>query len=116
MAKVQKAISRATKEKTTKSSICFILNDDVEYTDLSNFSSKKNKQQYQSIIKKQKQLDNTNEQLEQLRSKYHHATKTEQNSLSSQILNAEKSQENLILSIKNEIKELRKSENEQIKK
>ena len=43
-------------------------------------------------------------------------TKTEQNSLSSQILNAEKSQENLILSIKNEIKELRKSENEQIKK
>ena len=116
MSKVQKAISRATKEKTTKSSICFILNDDVEYTDLSNFSSEKNKQQYQSIIKKQKQLDNTNEQLEQLRSKYHHATKTEQNSLSSQILNAEKSQENLILSIKNEIKELRKSENEQIKK
>lgn len=116
MSKVQKAIFRATKEKTTKSSICFILNDDVEYTDLSNFSSEKNKQQYQSIIKKRKQLDNTKEQLEQLRSKYHHATKTEQNSLSSQILNAEKSQEDLILSIKNEIKELRKSENEQIKK
>lgn len=70
---------------------------------------------YQSILKKEQQLNDVKGQLEQLRLKYHSAAKSERDKLSVQILNAEKEQESLKQTIKNETNSLRKSEAGQIK-
>lgn len=117
MEKLQKARARMNvdKEKDNGSHINFVINDEVEYTDLNNFSSDKNRQLYQSILKKQQQLNDVKGQLEQLRLKYHSAEKSERDKLSVQILNAEKEQENLKQTIINETNSLRKSEAGQIK-
>lgn len=117
MEKLQKARARMNvdKEKDNGSHINFVINDEVEYTDLNNFSSDKNRQLYQSILKKEQQLNDVKGQLEQLRLKYHSAAKSERDKLSVQILNAEKEQESLKQTIKNETNSLRKSEAGQIK-
>lgn len=117
MEKLQKVRARMNvyKEKNNGSHINFVINDEVEYTDLNNFSSDKNRQLYQSILKKQQQLNDVKGQLEQLRLKYHSAEKSERDKLSVQILNAEKEQESLKQTIKNETNSLRKSEAGQIK-
>lgn len=117
MEKLQKARARMNvdKEKDNGSHINFVINDEVEYTDLNNFSSDKNRQLYQSILKKEQQLNDVKGQLEQLRLKYHSAEKSERDKLSVQILNAEKEQENLKQTIINETNSLRKSEAGQIK-
>lgn len=116
MEKLQKARARMNvdKEKDNGSHINFVINDEVEYTDLNNFSSDKNRQLYQSILKKEQQLNDVKGQLEQLRLKYHSAEKSERDKLSVQILNAEKEQENLKQTIINETNSLRKSEAGQI--
>ena len=117
MEKLQKVRARMNvyKEKNNGSHINFVINDEVEYTDLNNFSSDKNRQLYQSILKKEQQLNDVKGQLEQLRLKYHSAEKSERDKLSVQILNAEKEQENLKQTIINETNSLRKSEAGQIK-
>lgn len=117
MEKLQKVRARMNvdKEKSNGSHINFVINDEVEYTDLNNFSSDKNRQLYQSILKKKQQLNDVKGQLEQLRLKYHSAAKSERDKLSVQILNAEKEQENLKQTIINETNSLRKSEAGQIK-
>lgn len=117
MEKLQRANARmiADKEKNNGSHINFVINDEVEYTDLNNFSSDKNRQLYQSLLKKQQQLNDGKEQLEQLRLKYHSAAKSERDKLSVQILNAEKEQESLKQTIRNDTNSLRKSEAEPVK-
>lgn len=117
MEKLQKVRARMNvdKEKSNGSHINFVINDEVEYTDLNNFSSDKNRQLYQSILKKKQQLNDVKGQLEQLRLKYHSAAKSERDKLSIQILNAEKEQESLKQTIINETNSLRKSEAGQIK-
>lgn len=116
MARLQKAVARDNKAVASGTSVGFVINDEVEYTDLSDFSSDKNRSLYLSIRKRQKQLDEESEQTEQLRARYRSATGSERNSLATKILNAEKSGETLRQSIINDMNALRKSEYEQMKK
>lgn len=116
MARLQKAVARDNKAVASGTSVSFVINDEVEYTDLSDFSSDKNRSLYLSIRKRQKQLDEESEQTEQLRARYRSATGSERSSLATKILNAEKSGETLRQSIINDMNALRKSEYEQMKK
>lgn len=116
MARLQKAVARDNKAGTAGTSVSFVINDEVEYTDLSDFSSDKNRSLYLSIRKRQKQLDEESEQTEQMRARYRSATGSERSSLATKILNAEKSGETLRQSIINDMNALRKSEYEQMKK
>lgn len=116
MARLQKAVARDNKAVASGTSVSFVINDEVEYTDLSDFSSDKNRSLYLSIRKRQKQLDEESEQTERLRARYRSATGSERSSLATKILNAEKSGETLRQSIINDMNALRKSEYEQMKK
>ena len=116
MARLQKAVARDNKAVASGTSVSFVINDEVEYTDLSDFSSDKNRSLYLSIRKRQKQLDEESEKTEQLRARYRSATGSERSSLATKILNAEKSGETLRQSIINDMNALRKSEYEQMKK
>ena len=116
MARLRKAVARDNKAVASGTSVSFVINDEVEYTDLSDFSSDKNRSLYLSIRKRQKQLDEESEQTERLRARYRSATGSERSSLATKILSAEKSGETLRQSIINDMNALRKSEYEQMKK
>lgn len=99
-----------------KSGMRFVVNDQVVYTDASQFSSQATKQAYTAIVAKQKAIAEGEESLQELRKQYLAGSTTARRKLQTEIKKDEQRLETLREEVAEAIKRLRERENSAISK
>lgn len=92
-------------------SICFIVNDNVVYTDVSQFKSPSGREKFMALNDKRQQIVAVTSQLETLRLKYPQADRASRNRLSGEIRKMEQALEKVSVEAHDLEKEIRNTEN-----
>jgi hypothetical protein len=106
-----KAIGKSSAAKQSKSSISFIINDRVTYTDISQFQAPESPDLYRELQSTRKQLKETEQLLEKSRNFYAKAKQEDKRVLRTEILDAERQFVRLTNDVKTLEKRIRQSEN-----
>ena len=106
-----KAIGKSSAAKQSKSSISFIINDRVTYTDISQFQAPESPDLYRELQSTRKQLKETEQLLEKSRNFYAKAKPEDKRVLRTEILDAERQFVRLTNDVKTLEKRIRQSEN-----
>ena len=106
-----KAIGKSSAAKQSKSSISFIINDRVTYTDISQFQAPESPDLYRELQSTRKQLSETEQLLEKSRNFYAKAKQEDKRVLRTEILDAERQFVRLTNDVKTLEKRIRQSEN-----
>ena len=106
-----KAIGKSSAAKQSKSSISFIINDRVTYTDISQFQASESPDLYRELQSTRKQLSETEQLLEKSRNFYAKAKQEDKRVLRTEILDAERQFVRLTNDVKTLEKRIRQSEN-----
>ena len=106
-----KAIGKSSAAKQSKSSISFIINDRVTYTDISQFQAPESPDLYRELQSTRKQLSETEQLLEKSRNFYAKAKSEDKRVLRTEILDAERQFVRLTADVKTLEKRIRQSEN-----
>lgn len=106
-----KAIGKSSAAKQSKSSISFIINDRVTYTDISQFQAPESPDLYRELQSTRKQLKETEQLLEKSRNFYAKAKPEDKRVLRTEILDAERQFVRLTTDVKTLEKRIRQSEN-----
>ena len=106
-----KAIGKSSAAKQSKSSISFIVNDRVTYTDISQFQAPESPDLYRELQSTRKQLSETEQLLEKSRNFYAKAKQEDKRVLRTEILDAERQFVRLTNDVKTLEKRIRQSEN-----
>ena len=106
-----KAIGKSSAAKQSKSSISFIINDRVTYTDISQFLAPESPDLYRELQSTRKQLKETEQLLEKSRNFYAKAKPEDKRVLRTEILDAERQFVRLTNDVKTLEKRIRQSEN-----
>lgn len=106
-----KTIGSTSSTKQSKSTISFIINDRVTYTDISQFKDPDSANLYHELLSTQKQLKDVQQLLEKSRNFYAKAKPEDKRVLRAEILDAEKQFVRLTADAKTLEKRIRKAEN-----
>ena len=106
-----KAIGKSSAAKQSKSSISFIINDRVTYTDISQFQAPESPDLYRELQSTRKQLSETEQLLEKSRNFYAKAKQEDKRVLRTEILDAERQFVRLTNDVKTLEKRIRQAEN-----
>ena len=116
----QEAVKRLRQAKTQpkdkNTDFSFIINDHVVYHQVKDFKAAGNQERYQQLIKLRQRYEQTILALEKARKYYTKATASERTTLSREILDNEKLQNELYLSIQQQEKAIRQAENNYLTK
>ena len=106
-----KAIVTTSSARQSKSTINFIINDRVTYTDISQFQAPESPDLYRELQSTRKQFEETKQLLEKSRNFYSKAQPEDRRVLRKEILDAEKQYERLAADVKTLEKRIRQIEN-----
>lgn len=106
-----KAIVTTSSARQSKSTINFIINDRVTYTDISQFQAPESPDLYRELQSTRKQFEETKQLLEKSRNFYSKAQPEDRRVLRKEILDAEKQYERLAANVKTLEKRIRQIEN-----
>jgi len=106
-----KAIGSTSSTKQSKSTINFIINDRVTYTDISQFKDPESANLYRELLSTQKQLKDVQQLLEKSRNFYAKAKPEDKRVLRAEILDAEKQYVRMTTDVKTLEKRIRQTEN-----
>lgn len=107
---------KAQKESSSQSDINFIVNDNTIYHNLSDFLSDETRKMYYDVERLQADVIAKQQQLEDLRTKYHNASAQNKSTLGSQIISLENKLAQSRTDLKTATSNLRQKENKLIKK
>ena len=108
--RLQQTIQRLSEKKDDTPQFRFVINDDITYTNLDDFKTDANRQQYQQLTNLQNQYRQLKSALEQARDYYATASQDERVDLRHEILASENKQHDLFVMIHNMEKEIRQKE------
>ena len=106
-----KAIGKSSTAKQSKSTLNFIINDRVTYTDISQFQAPESADLYRELQSTKKQLKDTEQLLEKSRNFYAKAKSEDKRVLRTEILDAERQFVRLTADVKTLEKRIRQAEN-----
>lgn len=110
LARLQGLRASAKKRESATDEIYFIVNDELTYTDISQFRSTDTRQEYYEIVRMDTELRSVERKLYALRTKYHNAGSKERESLGRQISMLEQEREEKTLMLRKSEAALRAKE------
>ena len=106
--------AKATNNANSEEAMCFVVNDDVTYTNIDDFHSDMTRQQYYEVVRLSNDIKNKLKTIDGLRTQYHNANNSERSKLNSNILRLEEQIEQTRMQLKAATDGLRSAESKLI--